>query len=121
MAGWFLDILIGYLIRFMVRMVKARGSHTWPLENATVSFSNASNGYGGPIAEVGYTYSYQGRFFSGGYRKPFILHNSAKRYVAVLLKGTHIIVRVKPGQPETSIVSDKDQDQAAMKLRARFD
>jgi hypothetical protein len=59
MAGWFLDILIGYLIRFMVRMV--------------------------------------------------------------LPKGTHITVRVKPGQPETSIVSDKDQDQAAMKLRARFD
>jgi Protein of unknown function (DUF3592) len=119
--GWFIDILFGYLIRTLIRALKARRSNTWPVENATVTFSSTSGGYGGPVAEVGYSYTHQGRFFSGGYQKPFIFLESAKRYAAGLTRGTHIVVRVKPDHPEVSLVHDSDQDETAIRLMGRFE
>jgi hypothetical protein len=109
MGGWFVDIIVGYLLRTAFRVAKANGSQSWPVENATVTFSNSSFGYGGPVAQVGYTYRHQGRFFSGGHDIPFIFADSAKRYISSLTKGSHIIVRVKPGHPEISIVREGDQ------------
>jgi hypothetical protein len=119
MGGWFLDILIGYWVRVAIRLFKARGSNEWPSEEATVLTSSASNSYGGPVAEVIYSFSHHGRYLSGTHQKPFLLYDSAKRYAAGFPMDTPITVRVNPGNPMTSIV--RDQDQAAMKLRARFD
>jgi hypothetical protein len=37
MVGWYLDVVVGYLLRIVIRGVRARGSCTWPVEKATVS------------------------------------------------------------------------------------
>ena len=113
----FIDVLVVYLIRLAIRAVKTRHSQRWPVENGTVTFSNAQ----GPVAHVGYTYTHRGKFFSGGHKKPFVFVESAKRYAAGLPPGTRIIVRVKAGYPQISIVRDGDQDEAAIKLRGRFE
>ena len=104
-----------YLIRLVIRMVKARASDTWPVVKGTVSTSNCPPAsYGGPVAEVVYTYIHEGSYFSAIHRKPFLLHASAQDYAAQFPTGSDIIARVKPGQPETSIVCDVDQAPARL-------
>jgi hypothetical protein len=113
----FLGAVIDYLIRIVIRMIKTRGTKTWTVENGTVTSSRAS----GATAETTYTYRHQGRLFAGTYRKPFFDHDSATRYSAGLPTGSKIFVRVKPDSAQTSVVLDGDQDEAAMKLRGRFE
>src|SRR5262245_15432549 len=117
MLGWSADIVYGYLIRTVIHLFKSRGSHQWPKENGTVLVSSTSNGYGGAVAEIIYSYTYQGRYCSGRHERPFMSSDSAKRYAAGFPKTSHIVVRIKPGEPTTSIVRDDDQDQVAVRLR----
>jgi len=121
MGGWFLDIFIGYWVRNLFRLFKARGSQRWPIEEANVQTSSARYSFGGPVAEVIYSFSHQSHYLSGTHHKPFLSHDSAKQYVAGFPKDTRFSVRVNPENPKISIVRDEDQDQTAMKLRARFD
>jgi hypothetical protein len=121
MLGWFADIFLGYVIRTVIHLFKSRGSRQWPKENGTVLVSSTTSGYGGPVADIIYSYTHKGRYCSGRHQKPFLSSGSAKRYVAGLPKETPIVVRVKPGDATTSIVRDDDQDQVALRLSARFD
>jgi hypothetical protein len=110
MVGWYMDVLVGYLIRILIQMTKERGSSRWPLEKAKVTGSNCDAAvYGGPVAEVIYTYTHSGEYFSGMHREPFILRDSAEEYAARFPAGGDVIVRVKPGEPEVSIVREDDQ------------
>ncbi len=108
-----LDLLLGcllYLIRIVIRMMKERGSSTWPVEKGTVRGSSCEAApYGGPVAEITYTYTYEGEYFSGMNREPFILGGSAQEYVARFRAGGDVIVRVNPIEPEASIVREDDQ------------
>src|SRR3981189_3520566 len=110
LVGWYIDILIGYLIRILIQMTRARGSSRWPLERAKVTGSNCDAAvYGGPVAEVTYTYAQAGEYFSGTHREPFILRDSAEEYAARFPAGGDVIIRVQPGEPEVSIVREDDQ------------
>jgi hypothetical protein len=116
MVGWYLDVLVGYLIRIMIRMMKARGSSTWPVEKGTVTGSSCdAAAYGGPVAEITYTYTHKGEYFSGMNREPFILLSSADEYVARFRAGGDVIVRVNAGEPEASIVREDDQTLGILK------
>jgi hypothetical protein len=86
-----------------------------------VPFSTTSDLFPGALAEIIYSYSHNGHYFSGTYEKQFSSSFEAKRYVASFSKGSQIIVRVKPESPKTSIMRDDDQDRTAMKLKARFE
>jgi hypothetical protein len=109
-SGWYFDVVIGYLIRILIRAVRARGSNTWPVEKATVSNSRCPAAqYGGPVAEIIYTYIHEGSYFSGIQRKPFLLRGSAEDYASRFPSASDVLVRVKPGEPEVSIVCDEDQ------------
>jgi hypothetical protein len=110
MLGWYFDLVIGYLIRTVIRMVKTRGSDFWTVEKGLVSASTCPAAtYGGPVAEVSYTYNYEGGYFAGIHQKPFILRGSAEDYAAQFPAGSEVFVRVKPEQPQTSVVCDEDQ------------
>jgi hypothetical protein len=110
LTGWYVDILVGYLIRIVILMIKARGSKAWPVEKGTVTGSRCDPAvYGGPVAEITYTYTHKGEYFSGMHREPFILRDSAEEYVTRFPAGGDLIVRIKPGEPEVSIVRDRDQ------------
>jgi hypothetical protein len=106
MIGWYFDIVVGFLIRTVVRFVKIRSSKAWAVEKGTISSATCPTAvYGGPVAEVGYTYIHKGEYYAGIHRKAFMLRGSAEDYVSQTVIGSQIAVRVKPTQPETSVVA----------------
>lgn len=106
MIGWYFDVVIGFLIRTVVRFVKMRSSNRWPVEKGTISSATVpTTVYGGPVAELGYTYVHKGEYYSGVHRKAFMLRHSAEDYVSRIVIGSQIGVRIKPTQPETSVVA----------------
>jgi hypothetical protein len=110
MGGWFVDIFVEYLFRVVGRIIKRRGSGTWPVVKATVTRSVCPNAmYGCDVAEVYYTYRVDGELYTGVNEKPFISHSSGEDYLNHFAPGTEIAVRVKPGNPSVSIVAERDQ------------
>jgi hypothetical protein len=110
LSGWYLDVLVGYLLRMLIRTVKARGSNRWPLEKALITDSRVDRAaYGGRVAEVTYAFHHEGEYCSGMHREPFLLVDSAEEYVARFREGGDVIVRVRPGEPEMSIIRQRDQ------------
>lgn len=106
MIGWYFDIVVGFLIRAVVRFVRIRSSETWPVEKGTISSATCPlAAYGGPVAELGYTYIHKGEYYSGVHGKAFMLRGSAEDFVSKIVIGSQIAVRVKPTQPETSVVA----------------
>jgi|SRR6185312_16965131 len=106
LLNWYVDIVIGYLIRTLVRFFNLLRSKTWPVEKAEISnVILRKTGYGGPYTEFGYIYTHKGEYYSGVHRKAFMLRDSAEDYAARRLVGEVIAVRVNPTQPETSVVA----------------
>jgi hypothetical protein len=104
-AGWYLDILVGYHIRSLLRFVNVRRSEKWPVVVGAISSVTCPPApYGGPIAAFGYTYIHSGHYYSGQHNKGFLLKSSAEDYVGRFVVGTQIGVRVKPLQPEKSVL-----------------
>lgn len=118
---WFINALMSYLVRKATQLIKGRGSDQWPRENGTVFSSKAVDLFPGGVAEIIYSYSHKGRYFSGTHERQFGSYFDAERYAKGFLKVACIVVRVKPEHPKTSIVRDEDQDLKAMNLRTRFD
>lgn len=110
MGGWFLDVYIAYLFKWLSRLLQRRGSDAWPIVQASVTSSSSSpGGFGCSTAEVIYTYEIDGHIFGGRNEKPFVSPNSAENYAADFPKGSRVIVRTKPQIPEVSVVLDSDQ------------
>jgi hypothetical protein len=81
MLGWYLDVLLGYAIRSRVRFVRTLQSAKWPIEKGTVSSAICATAvYGGHVAEIGYTYIYNGEYYSGIHTKAFLLRDSARHF-----------------------------------------
>jgi len=104
MVGLFVDIIVEYLIRVIGRGIKRRRSRGWPTVRATVANSECPKSSGCNLAEVTYLYSVNGERYSGTNKKPFILHDSGEEYVRDFVPGKEFAVRVKPDDPEVSIV-----------------
>ena len=114
MGGWFVDVFVGYfvtLFRIVARILRTRRSKGWREITATVSgaSSQTSSYMPRPVAEIVYTYRLDGSFYGGADEKPFFFESSAQRYAQQFTRGDSLIVRVKPGKPEVSIVNDEDQ------------
>jgi len=102
--GWYLDIVVGYLIRSVIRFVRTWRGKKWPIEKGTISRTTCPlQPIGGPVAEIGYTYIHNGEYYSGVYRKAFLSSGSAKAYIDQFVLGTEIYLRVNPTQPKTSV------------------
>lgn len=109
MLGWYIDEIVGYILRTIIRLFKAHQSAGWPVETGKVSSSRVEYGFGGHVAEVIYTYIHEGEYYGGTYRRPFFFGSSAKDYLDRFESGSDIATRVKPGEPEISFVHDDDQ------------
>lgn len=106
MIGWYFDVVVGFLIRTVIRFVKLRSSETWPVENGTIVAATCPTAtYGGPVAELGYTYIHNGEYYSGVHTKAFMLKGSAEDHISKIQIGSQIAVRVKPTRPEESVVA----------------
>ena len=105
MIGWYLDIIVGYLMRSLLRFVNVRRSQTWPVVTGTISSVTCPPApFAGPIAEFGYTYIHEGDYYSGVHKTAFVLRSSAEDYVSHFAVGNQIGVRVDPSQPGKSVV-----------------
>lgn len=110
MLGWYLDIILGYPIRLLLRAFRERNCLSWPTKKGTVIRSTCPVlTYGGPVGEVTYTYAYQGEYYSGTHREPFFLRDSAEAYARRVESGSEIVIRVNPEKPELSLVRNNDQ------------
>ena len=114
MGGWFVDIFVGYVITFcriIARSLRARRRKDWCESRATVvGASCQTQSYmPRPVAEIVYTYRFDGGFYGGVDRKPFFLESSAKAYADQFPRGNTLTIRVKTGDPEISFVRDEDQ------------
>jgi hypothetical protein len=114
MGGWFVDVFVGYLItlgRILARRRRTQRIRDWPKVSAIVSGASCqSQAYmPRPIAEIVYTYHFDGSFYGGVDEKPFLLESSANACAGEFHRGDTLIIRVKPGEPETSLVRDEDQ------------
>jgi hypothetical protein len=114
MGGWFADVIVGYfitLLRIISRILRTRRSKGWREITATVSgaSSRTSSYMPRPVAEIVYTYRLDGGFYGGVDEKPYFFESSAKQYANQFARGDNLVVRVKPGAPEESVVRNEDQ------------
>jgi hypothetical protein len=104
MGGWFLDIFIEYLFRVIVRAMRLLRSRNWPAAVGIVLRAECPrSSYGCTVASVYYEYPIAGKSIGAAYEKPFISHDSGMEYAAQFVKGVEFKVRVKPGDPSTSV------------------
>jgi hypothetical protein len=114
MVGWYLDVLVGYVIslfRMIARKRRAGRCKGWRETTATIAGIDckASPFLSRPVVEFVYTYHLDGGFYGGVDERPFYFESSAKNYANKFTKGGNLVVRVKPGALEVSLVRDEDQ------------
>ncbi len=76
-----------------------------------------SSGYGGTKVELVYSYRFQGELYTGMREEPCL--GSDSEYMQRFPKGRSFVVRVKPGEPDISIVLDDDQEDGLLKRLER--
>ena len=97
MGGWFVDIFVGYVITFcriIARTLRARRRKDWFESSATVvGASCQTQSYmPRPVAEIVYTYRFDGGFYGGVDRKPFFSESSAKAHADQFTRGNTLII-----------------------------
>jgi len=104
MAGWFLDIVIEWLVRMIVKIVRRIKSLSWPVVTGTVTNARCERAaYGCHVADVHFDYTHQENEFSGFHEEPFLSHGVGEDYVRRFQKGITISVRVKPRNPKVTV------------------
>jgi len=110
-----------YLFKRAAQWFRARGSRRWASANATVTappittFRNFRQ-----TVEVVYSYRFEGELYTGIHEELFLFGgHSLTDYVSRFGKGDLLVVRVKPGEPEVSIVRGDDQTLASGPVPAR--
>jgi hypothetical protein len=58
--------------------------------------------------EITYKYRIDGELYTGTHTEPFLLDSSLKCFLEECSPGGEIIVRMRPGDPESSFVRDRD-------------
>jgi uncharacterized protein DUF3592 len=101
---------IAYALNATMHSVRVGASLQWPLAIATVTAPpTSSSGFGCPSVEIIYSYRLDGELYTGIHEEPFLLARSVSEYLERFGEGRNIVVRVKPDNPEVSIVCEGDQ------------
>lgn len=96
----------------ILRTIRFRRKANWPLVQATVEEVLAERSMitdGSPPTyrtEIGYSYSFNGEYYSGHYIcDPLATESEANRLAEECPKGTILPLRVNPTRPEVSVLS----------------
>jgi hypothetical protein len=107
--GFVLDIFVEYLARVLCRLVRGWNARRWKIVRARITGSAyPGSGFGCAVADVAYTYEINGRTYSVRNSEPFIFNKSAQNYVELHLPNAHLPIRVKPDDPNVSVVRERD-------------
>jgi len=99
---------------------RAGGSGKWPTVEAIVTADPIkSSGYGGTSVEIVYSYRFKGELYTGLHEEPCFLSESD--YMERFCEGRTFVVRVKPDEPEISVVRGDDQADGIRQQLERMD
>lgn len=111
-VAWVLAIVALIVVEAVLRARsnrKYQGAESWPTTQSTVEFVavRAEGGRGNRhyVAELAYSYSVEGHYYSGFYHRHFQSEKNARSFVEAC-KGKIIPVQYKPENPEVSVMSD---------------
>ena len=106
--GFFVDVIVGYIAKSTRNAWRAGRSANWVLVEAIVTAAPIeSTGYGGTSIEIPYSYRFHNELYTGLHEEPSTPWNSG--YMERFPKGRTFMVRVKPDEPEISVMRDEDQ------------
>lgn len=108
MLGWYLDEIIVFVFRTLIRFLRERNTRTWPRIEGQIHTSGPSSSFY-PAAEMTYFYSVNGQPRAGSYRRAFFFHNSAKEYTKRFIPKYNVTIRYSKDDPSRSFVSMHDQ------------
>jgi hypothetical protein len=112
----FLDVLLFVLARFFPDIASApaewwkrRQSKDWQLAQGRIYQSKATHDERFWIAEVSYSYSVNGEYYSGEDKQRFATKRRAEEYARRFPREAVIFVRYNPGKPEVSLMRRDEQ------------
>jgi hypothetical protein len=109
--------IVIYLLRSASIWLKGLGSGDWPLADAIVADDPMRVG---STIEIVYSYRFEGELYTGLHEEP-VFAGSGAEYTERFTKGRNFFVRVKPGEPEVSVVRDADQADGTQKRLEQID
>jgi hypothetical protein len=106
---WALIRLAIYLFQVSRHWLSVIRSQKWPRAEATVTAEPAGfRALARYTVEVPYTYHFQGELYTGLHEEPSFGGVGAA-FLRRFAGGRRFIVRVKPGEPEVSVMREGDQ------------
>jgi hypothetical protein len=106
--GWFLDAVVVFLSRTLLRLVRDRKTAEWPTVEGIIHTS-ARSGSAYPAAEITYMYSVNNEGYFGVHNRAFFFRDSADDYAKLFIPEWKLTVRYSAKDPQASFVSDHDQ------------
>ncbi len=96
-----------YIFRAAIQLIQSHKARSWPTVQAKVI--TATDGFEGcPTAEVTYKYRVDGELYTASHTEPFLFGSSQKCFLAQCDPDNEILVRVKPRQPGSSVLRERD-------------
>ena len=103
----FADVIIVFTVRAVIQLFRSGRAKSWPTVKAKVTTANEGSGWCLTV-ELTYKYKIDGELYTGTHTEPFLWAGSAKYYLEQCHPGNEIVIRVKPGDLESSVVRDRD-------------
>ena len=105
----FADVLIVFIVRALIQLFRSQRARSWSVvEGEVTTADKPTGGFGCVVVELTYNYRVNGELYTGSHTEPFLSDGSAGDYLEQLQPGSKLVVRVRPGMPESSFVRDKD-------------
>ena len=111
MGDLIFDPIIAYLIKVVIRFYRIQASRGWKIVKAKISSSVVGGGWvwDCPTVEVSYTFDLDGRTYRATDVKPFFYDTFAELDAGRFVPGQAAFVRVKPQDPQGSLLRRDDQ------------
>ncbi|HET9305752.1 MAG TPA: hypothetical protein VFO46_06980 [Candidatus Sulfotelmatobacter sp.] len=93
----------------IVHWMKSAGASKWSCAEGTVTAQPTISRLPGLTVEVVYSYRFKGELYTGFHEEPFFLADSVTEYIDRFSSERKFVVRVKPNEPEISLVREEDQ------------
>jgi hypothetical protein len=104
-------VLLTFGARWLLRRRKLALARSWPtvtgrVESTATRLEQRGGGQSVHVGEVTYSYSLEGREYSGSWRRQFMLHSSLERWTGGYQAGQPLMVRYNPDKPHDSVLDD---------------
>jgi len=121
MGGQALIRFLAYLFKSIWTWSASFGVGKWATADAVVTGDPVRvEGFFGATVEIVYSYRVEGELYTGLHEELAFM-GSDSEYMERFTKGRTFVVRVKPGEPEVSVVRDDDQGDGIKKRLERID